>query len=403
MQRLSSNKIVPGILSVLVSIVLTYCQTYSDDSLAVRAILDANGFYNLAVESVTFTKEDRISSLSIRSVEVQVLPPEIGKLTRLEKLDLYSSKVKELPAEIGACTSLVDINLYANELTELPVSIGNLTRLKKLMLDGNKITDIPSTIGNCHSLEMLNLRSNCVAEIPGELADCVTLKELYLSHNTIREIPVEIGRLSNLYSLWLDYNTIQVIPGSIEELSKLFILVLSNNEIDELPEEIGNMPDLGQLFLRANNLTTLPEGITNLTNIYIYKGYYHCCLNGNKIDPKNLTPEVKAWADKYDPDWLGSQDIQTGKTIQNTVLPGSITLHYRSSNKLLYLTLPASSHVKLDLFSGNGRLITSLINGWCAPGEFTVSMPQMDIADGIYFVKLSTGRYNYSKKIVLVK
>jgi ligand-binding sensor domain-containing protein len=50
-------------------------------------------------------------------------------------------------------------------------------------------------------------------------------------------------------------------------------------------------------------MTTLPSTIINLQLVTLLE------LGANSISPKNISPEVKAWADTYDPDWLINQNL----------------------------------------------------------------------------------------------
>lgn len=93
-----------------------YAQDYTRDSLAIRAILDSNGFYSISVDSVADSSEGRIWRLKLNAHNLTGIPPEIEILTHLKYLELRS-----------------------NDLTSIPDSIVNLTPTGKLDLGYNKL------------------------------------------------------------------------------------------------------------------------------------------------------------------------------------------------------------------------------------------------------------------------
>ena len=90
-------KIIVYIFSIFILILFlplnSISQTYSDDSLAVRAILDSNGLDSIAVESVTDSSNGRITYFTTFNIVIFILPKEIGNLSKLEMLFLYYDKV----------------------------------------------------------------------------------------------------------------------------------------------------------------------------------------------------------------------------------------------------------------------------------------------------------------------
>ena len=98
----------------LVYFIITYCsaQSYKEDSLAVQAILDANGLSSISVDSVTGTGlGNRIDSLGLGSQNMTTIPDQIGNLTELLYLKLNDNKLPTIPAAIQNCTKLQFIYL----------------------------------------------------------------------------------------------------------------------------------------------------------------------------------------------------------------------------------------------------------------------------------------------------
>ena len=87
-------------------------QDYTQDSLAVRAILDANGsdYYDVLVTQVSVKENGRIVSVNFYSKmymdKFTTLSPEIGKLTALKRIDGGSADIRSISGEISKCTEL---------------------------------------------------------------------------------------------------------------------------------------------------------------------------------------------------------------------------------------------------------------------------------------------------------
>ncbi|NUO19279.1 T9SS type A sorting domain-containing protein [bacterium] len=69
----------------------------------------------------------------------------------------------------------------------------------------------------------------------------------------------------------------------------------------------------------------------------------------------------------------------------------------------LNFTLSQSSHVQLDLFDIQGRLVTSLANEIMTAGSHNVSVDGSGLASGIYFAKLQAGAQARTAKLVMMK
>jgi polygalacturonase len=62
-----------------------------------------------------------------------------------------------------------------------------------------------------------------------------------------------------------------------------------------------------------------------------------------------------------------------------------------------------SGFVTLRVFDLLGREITTLVNGFKKPGSYEVTFDQRDLANGIYIYRLESDKYNYSRKMILLK
>jgi len=143
---------------IQVSIILKLCviflfsQTFKDDSLAVRAILDSNNLYYIYVKEISGIVDGRINSIGFPEGKTQVLTSEIGKLDKLETLGIHNNTLTSLPDEIGHLSSLRTLLACNDKLSHIPGTIGNLSNLIDINLAVNQLTELPSTIGSLKKL-----------------------------------------------------------------------------------------------------------------------------------------------------------------------------------------------------------------------------------------------------------
>jgi len=230
-----------------------------------------------ALRRIHRAAEEKLTELDLAGLELEELPPEIGKCTQLEKLvlgkwdeetrKLVGNKLTEFPDVVFQLTSLKILSIVDNQITVIPEAIGQLSNLTGLYLRNNQITVIPEAIGQLSNLTQLYLMSNQITVIPEAIGQLSNLTELQLDSNQITVIPEAIGQLSNLTQLSLDSNQITVIPEAIGQLSNLTQLYLMDNQITVIPEAIGQLSNLTQLYLGNNQITVIPEAIAQLSNL----------------------------------------------------------------------------------------------------------------------------------------
>ena len=119
-----------------------------------------------AVRRIDEAAEEKVTQLDLSGLDLEELPPEIGKCTQLETLVL--GKWEEKWKRVG------------NKLTEFPEAVLQLINLKILNLSCNQITAIPEVIGQLSNLTQLDLRSNKITSIPQELGQLSNLTVLFL-------------------------------------------------------------------------------------------------------------------------------------------------------------------------------------------------------------------------------
>lgn len=91
-------------------------------------------------------------------------------------------------------------------------------------------------------------------------------------------------------------------------------------------------------------------------------------------------------------------------------MPGEFILHQNYPNPFnpatqISYSVPEAAHVKLDVYSVNGQLVTTLVNGMQSQGTHTVifDSANLGLASGVYLYRLESGNNVQVKKMLLVK
>ncbi|MCX6175593.1 MAG: T9SS type A sorting domain-containing protein [Ignavibacteriales bacterium] len=105
--------------------------------------------------------------------------------------------------------------------------------------------------------------------------------------------------------------------------------------------------------------------------------------------------------------FVGTNYIQTGIENENN-LPTSFQLEQNYPNPfnpttVISYQLSAVSNVKLQVYDVLGKLVATLVNGKVEAGNHKVDFNASMLASGVYIYKLTTGNYNESKKMILMK
>jgi hypothetical protein len=70
---------------------------------------------------------------------------------------------------------------------------------------------------------------------------------------------------------------------------------------------------------------------------------------------------------------------------------------------LIKYGVPRATHVTIKIFDELGREITTLVDEYKAPGNYSVSWKGKNAASGVYWYRMSAGSFSATKKMVLVR
>jgi hypothetical protein len=175
---------------------------------------------------------------------------------------------------------LTSISASSPGIVVLTLVNGNIHRIRELNLTNKGITVIPASIKNLTALQILRLDSNSITALPPEIASCTSLVRIQMSNNQLATIPAELSSLRHLTTLILSHNGITTLPLSLWTITSLNVLQLNYNNLTELAAEVSNLVNLSSLSLNNNSLTTLPQSLTALTSLQMLEiNNNHICPN----------------------------------------------------------------------------------------------------------------------------
>jgi Leucine-rich repeat (LRR) protein len=258
-------------------------QTYSADTLAVRQILNANGWTSVGVSQVS-SGSSRITELDLSKRPagsdgpITTMPAALGNLTGLTSLNLSNNEFSSLPTEIGNLTALTTLRVSNIGLTSLPASIGNLVNLTDLHIENNNLTSLPATIGNLSALRRFYAFFNNLTSLPDEICNLSYIHVFQFSYNQLSSLPDSIGKVGRLWptvpgnadiyprpQYYFDHNQLTSVPVSLGNRSgsaEFYELKLNHNKLTSIPASIITS-GLRLLDIQHNRITSLPDVFTN--------------------------------------------------------------------------------------------------------------------------------------------
>lgn len=199
--------------------------------------------------------QDRVYRLDLSGQEMKKLSKKLKKLRFLQEIKLSDNPnldIVQVLSVLKSLNHLVDLNLSNCNLNILPPEIGKLKRLKYLVLDNNNLEYLPQEIGGLDDLKILFIRSNHLLVLPNSIETLSNLTDLLLQRNNLIKLPDEIRKLSKLKRLNLTSNDLTEVPSSIGEAQDIDMLSLGNNRISKLPISIKNLRKLTHLDISEN-------------------------------------------------------------------------------------------------------------------------------------------------------
>jgi len=99
---------------------------------------------------------------------------------------------------------------------------------------------------------------------------------------------------------------------------------------------------------------------------------------------------------------LAVKDQQTKVLAYQTIILPNYPNPFSSSTAFRFI-LPANLSTKLKIYDFSGRLVATLVDGYCDAGQHQVTFNGSNLASGIYLARLSAGNFAQTEKLVLLK
>lgn len=231
--------------------------------------------------------------------------------------------------------------------------------------------------------------------MPSEIGTLDALQKLNISTNSFSSIPKEIGKLKKLTDLTGSmFGNAETLPDEITHLQKLDTLCLPYNQISSLPQDFGHLEKLKYIRLYQNHLTQLPQSIIYLTPKV-------CDFGGNYLDKNNLSKDIIAWLNKYNPTWIHTQNVTK---IMKDNKKNSQLITYSTETKTLQLSIPTINPLKLQiqLFNIQGQRVIEIPHH-ITPDMINIDLKAITPGSGVYYLKLNTKDISLGNKIILEK
>jgi hypothetical protein len=263
------------------------------------------------------------------------------------------------------------------------------------------------------------------------------------------ENPAEIGRVDeNIDDVWdLEIWNDLLLAASEDTGGKIFNIYEPSNPIEISSMQVHTAVDIEArdnvaFITRPRDLYTFditdlenPKQLDYLENaggesIFIEGDYAYCLNIDNKMmvvdisEPSDMKivgyyPLPRIGSDIYVKDKIvyttcqiyGIYIIQFDETVhirdtKTTIAEFSLSQNYPNPfnpSTMIEYHIPLRSYVNVSIYNLNGQLIDVLISEEVNPGSYKIKWNGGNHSSGVYFYKLSTKDYNYTKKCILLK
>ncbi len=112
----------------------------------------------LQLQVVMHNRQPHLSTTR-RQPTAQVLPAEIGRLSRLKTLRVRRNKLQSLPPALAACSSLLELHAGFNAISSLPEGLGSIRGVVVLEVRNNLLQEFPAALCGL-PLTLLDLTAN---------------------------------------------------------------------------------------------------------------------------------------------------------------------------------------------------------------------------------------------------
>ena len=304
---------------------------YSSDNTFITELVNSNSIVldslNNRITTITTDGKDRIKTMDLSNLELEILPENIINLAYLEELDLSNNLFSDFPSELCEVSNQLSTLIIEKNLLCDPTSITHCV-LEDITIDfekqectmvkydeemdfllefirSNDLDSISSNIFNEVKWSWENTGSALtnddkqieriieikwinygITNLPGTISHLNFLKKLQLENNKLTTLPTQMRNLEALENLQLHDNMLVALPDFIGDANNLTFIDLHNNMLRALPESIGLLTQLEYFDISENKLTSLPDTLCGL-----YSNGLEINIECNDLEEGELVPE----------------------------------------------------------------------------------------------------------------
>lgn len=130
----------------------------------------------------------------------------------------------------------------------------------------------------------------------------------------------------------------------------------------------------------------------------IHNDYYLSCAHGLGT----VRADMGYYGGMYSDCVVGVEEENTTQIPTEYMLEQNYPNPFNPSTTISF-RLPEQSQVVLKIYDALGREVTTLVNDEMKAGSYNVQWTATDFASGIYFYRLSAGKFSQTKKLMLLK
>lgn len=108
--------------------------------------------------------------------------------------------------------------------------------------------------------------------------------------------------------------------------------------------------------------------------------------------------------------WTSGDGVSETPTsvASDRIIPTEFTLSQNYPNPFnpstkINFSIPTSEKVTLKIFDITGKEVTTIVNETLNAGSYTFEFNESNLSSGVYFYRLSVGRFNKTQKMILIK
>tara|TARA_Y100001970_G_scaffold231641_1_gene288011 strand:+ start:1434 stop:3026 length:1593 start_codon:yes stop_codon:yes gene_type:complete len=99
----------------------------------------------------------------------------------------------------------------------------------------------------------------------------------------------------------------------------------------------------------------------------------------------------------------GGGELDNNLIIQDTYKINSVYPNPFNPTTTIMYQIPEFSNISIDVYNMNGQMIQNLHSGFKNPGEYSIIWNASNVTSGIYLIKLVSGSFIETQKVILIK